>query len=556
MTTSSNTTTTNPDDDSSSANDFCCIEPHPYGVLPGGNVYFACSNETNASLQTPLPEELWQQVLQYCDGVTLAQVVQVCRDWYVAGHLPELWRDLFLREFAGDDIQEFTNGWKDTYVKKRMGKLAQPHVPMSMPGIYSEIYYRTHLCRSFQIPASWKTIEGGTVERVTLPQSTAEFLVRFEQPNQPVVLAGACKSWKAFTKWNDVDYLHAASSGRAFRATSGAAPLPANFSIQAYHDYCSCDAALLEEAPLYLFDRTALSQPGPLQDDYMNDLHCTCPFWNSNLAKNNGHDLFQYLGEEQRPDHTWLICGPGHSGSAFHIDPNGTHAWNACISGKKRWIFYPPGVTPPGIHPSHDGEEVAMPISIGEWLLNFYPQDHVPNLKEAPLSQRPLECTVEPGDVMFVPHGWWHAVVNLDNEHWNVAITHNYLSQSNLGNVLRFMKLYETQISGCRDRAESIKPEFLKQALQEALVKHGFEKMLNEAQEQAEIGFTCRAWSNDTSSTNENEQEENSDKPLVNKMNRKRPRETNTADTTSIMAKAKQCSSGEQQTGVFSFSFL
>lgn len=42
-----------------------------------------------------------------------------------------------------------------------------------------------------------------------------------------------------------------------------------------------------------------------------------------------------------------------------------------CVSAKK-WVLYPPGVVPPGVHPSPDGADVAAPVSIIEWFLNFY----------------------------------------------------------------------------------------------------------------------------------------------------------------------------------------
>jgi hypothetical protein len=212
------------------------------------------------------------------------------------------------------------------------------------------------------------------------------------------------------------------------------------------------------------------------------------------------------------------------------MDPNATHAWNANIVGKKRWIFYPPGVTPPGVFPSKDGDSVVMPISIGEWLLNYYNQQHV-------LHQTAFECTVEPGDVVFVPHGWWHAVFNLSEV--NVAITHNYVSQSNLPTVLRFLEHKQDQISGCRDRKESIKPEFLLEAFERGLKKHGMGQLLKEAQQVALRGWPCRAWTDDVD-----------EKP--SSKNKKRKRRLETSDT-SIMAKAKQSLPTDK---AFRFSFL
>jgi hypothetical protein len=47
-------------------------------------------------------------------------------------------------------------------------------------------------------------------------------------------------------------------------------------------------------------------------------------------------DLFSLLGDA-RPNFRWLIIGGKRSGSTFHVDPNGTSAWNACIRGRKLW---------------------------------------------------------------------------------------------------------------------------------------------------------------------------------------------------------------------------
>ncbi|CAJ1392835.1 unnamed protein product [Effrenium voratum] len=68
------------------------------------------------------------------------------------------------------------------------------------------------------------------------------------------------------------------------------------------------------------------------------------------------------------------------------------------IFGRKRWFLYPRGQYPWGDGPGGG-------FSLTDWLQLVYPT--------LPEEQRPLECVVEAGDVVYVPDGWYHAVVNL-----------------------------------------------------------------------------------------------------------------------------------------------
>ena len=544
-------------------------------------------------------EECWNTILSYCDGTTVSKIGQTCRFLYVASHQPEIWRDLVLVLLLSSSssspspnlpnkntITRVGSSWKQTYILlynhmssthlKRTTTAATtanhqppPHVPISVHGsVYSDYYYRLHTCRSFSIPTAWfsltststnsqKSTNRNQVRTIPVEQMTTErFLQEFEIPNIPVNIQGGCQSWAAYHKWSDPSYLQKQTQTQTFRTTSGVAPYPAQFTFSAYRDYCmgitvddktvtnKNDEHLLEEGPLYLFDRTALQPNSILWKDYMHDLQRTCPYWDPDPihckteTDHGGHDLFGLFGEGRRPDHTWLICGPKRSGSVFHIDPNGTHAWNATIVGHKRWIFYPPGVTPPGVYPSEDGDEVALPLTIGEWIYQYW-EEHCARKRHARTDDtRPLECTTQPGDVVFVPHGWWHLVINLDE--WNIAITHNYVSRSNLSNVLRFLREKRDQVSGCRDRNESIKPERLYEEFVQTLQER-YPQWLQEALDVPD--WTCRAWKKCISTMNEHP-------PTVNGTSVVSSNAIATT-TTSIIEKAK---SGGSSTS-FSFAF-
>eukprot|EP00051_Salpingoeca_urceolata_P011688 m.145152 g.145152 ORF g.145152 m.145152 type:complete len:207 (-) comp17215_c0_seq2:214-834(-) len=120
-------------------------------------------------------------------------------------------------------------------------------------------------------------------------------------------------------------------------------------------------------------------------------------------------------------------------------DPNATSAWNAVISGEKRWVMLPPNVVPPGVFPSPDGAEVTTPATLFEWWTNFH---------DEAVAMGAIECTARRGDLVFVPSGWWHAVLNTKD---SIAITQNYVSEANLAKVLRFLKHRREQVSGCQD---------------------------------------------------------------------------------------------------------
>ena len=225
-----------------------------------------------------------------------------------------------------------------------------------------------------------------------------------------------------------------------------------------------------DESPLYLFDRSFVEKMNITVGRAANG-----EYWSPDCF---GEDLFSVLADE-RPDCRWLIVGPERSGSTFHKDPNATSAWNAVLQGSKYWIMFPSNSgtpPPPGVYVSEDQSEVTSPLSIAEWLISFHSEARrTPGCKEGICNE---------GEVLHVPSGWWHLVVNLSP---SIAITQNFVPEKHLGNVLDFLKNKSAQISGFSDHIQDVyglfvkkmeesRPQELKRALAQSLFQGSSKK--------------------------------------------------------------------------------
>ncbi|KKY18939.1 putative f-box and domain [Phaeomoniella chlamydospora] len=232
----------------------------------------------------------------------------------------------------------------------------------------------------------------------------------------PFILTDVVPKWPVYRDWSETALL-TKYGDKVFRAEA------VDWPLKTYNDYMNNSS---DESPLYLFDRDFV---GKMELQVGHD----GAYWPPDCF---GEDLFMLLGK-QRPDHRWLIVGPKRSGSTFHKDPNATSAWNAVIKGSKYWIMFPPSVLPPGVYMSADQSEVTSPLSIAEWLLTFH--------DEARNTPGCIEGVCHEGEVLHVPSGWWHLVVNLEPA---TAITQNFIPRAHLKSALRFLKDKSDQISG------------------------------------------------------------------------------------------------------------
>ncbi|KAI0140951.1 Clavaminate synthase-like protein [Hypoxylon sp. NC0597] len=395
------------------------IPVHPLGVKPLGNQYLVSGPTARQSLGSlgPLPDEMILQILEYLDILSLKNAGLTCRFLYAFCQLDELWKTLFLET----SLQPFAwqGSWRNTLLKTPTGRRAR----IDCSNVFSDVIHRPFACAHV------------VLEKYSLDIPEANQIRRFERLNhddfaqtwssKPFILTNCIQRWPVYNDWN-IQELKRRYSNVEFRAEA------VDWTFSTYHEYMSNNE---DESPLYLFDK-GFAEKMKIQIGHNTD----AVYWPPECF---GPDLFELLGEE-RPAHRWLIIGPKRSGSTFHKDPNGTSAWNAVLEGSKYWIMFPPTAQVPGVYVSEDSSEVTSPLSIAEWLLEFH--------KEARALPGCVEGVCKAGEILHVPSGWWHLVVNLEA---GIALTQNFVPKSHLADVLSFLRDKPDQVTGFKRNIES-----------------------------------------------------------------------------------------------------
>lgn len=240
--------------------------------------------------------------------------------------------------------------------------------------------------------------------RVDAGIAPAAFSERFERHSEPCLVTGvpAREGW-ALREWTtieaprrDLDRLRLKvgedDDGKTVRV--------------ALRDFVSYARFNRDDSPLYVFDQGFCEKHD--KDFYRVPVFC------------GRDDLFELVGEKRRPPHRWFLLGPQRSGTCVHIDPLGTAAWNTLLAGRKRWVLFEPGTS----KKVATGKELVKPGEDDE-AVNYF-VDILPRIRATYPHARRIECVQRPGETLYVPAGWWHAVLNLDD---TVAVTQNFVSR-------------------------------------------------------------------------------------------------------------------------------
>ncbi|KAI5968275.1 hypothetical protein CANMA_002491 [Candida margitis] len=420
---------------------------HPLNVKPSGNTFIAIDPAILTKSQqllgdlNRLPFEVLLHIISYInDKASLLNLSHTSRILYALTSDEEHWKQIYVANIDKYDDLSWLGSWKNSVLRLPIEYNANLQLPNNL--LCCDEIYRPYQCSQIDhkyifrkliqeeemyhqdsLRGELGKLPRGRIQRINEADLGVD---EFNQVyhNTPFIITNPDSS--RWPHWTFESLLKRFPQVK-FRQEA------VNWNLEKYAQYLKCNQ---DENPLYLFDCNSDAMK-ILKKEYMPP----------SIFQQDYFTVFDddKLGFNCRPDHAWLIMGSARSGSTFHKDPNSTSAWNVAIQGRKLWVMLPPNIQPPGVSTDDEESEVTSPVGIAEWVISgFYNDVFRVNNGDAAAAQVGITF---PGECMYVPAGWWHLVINIDD---SIAITQNFVPQSKLPHVLNFFKNKPQQISGFR----------------------------------------------------------------------------------------------------------
>lgn len=270
-------------------------------------------------------------------------------------------------------------------------------------------------------------------------------------PRLPAVLTGLLDRWPAYASpdpdkiWT-LQNLAARTAGTMVSLDGG--PSFARQSMSAgkvglaeYERYAE-NSSDGDSAPLYVFDPNILGPASSFCDDGspVRDAFDTPPCFSRDAASAVCDDKFRPLPPK------WLLVGAVRSGTPIHDHPT-TVAWNALLVGCKLWCCFPPDVDESALLLNLDaggneedgGEE--FDLSAIEWFCRAGSGDEEGRRK---LDDSARIIVQRPGEVVFLPVGWFHVVLNVET---STALSMSLTLRRDLQSVLPLFREEEREFA-------------------------------------------------------------------------------------------------------------
>lgn len=230
--------------------------------------------------------------------------------------------------------------------------------------------------------ASPPPVDVDELERIEAPD-VETFERRFLRASRPVVLTGVTEGWVPAREWTFARVAERYGDAQVIAAVLENGTL-------------GRDTVDFRRIPLREFIGS-LATPGTASHYVM------APTWNLPQALQADHRLPAYCeGAWHLRAKFWV----GKSGTVTPMHRDVPHNLNVHLTGRKRWLLYPPGGR--GMYPR--GVFSGMPnfSSVDPERPDF---DRHPGFR----AKRPVGGVVGDGETLFIPHGWWHHTRSLDD---------------------------------------------------------------------------------------------------------------------------------------------
>jgi hypothetical protein len=246
-------------------------------------------------------------------------------------------------------------------------------------------------------PAAAEPLSTATVERVAR-LTPAEFRAGFFRPGRPVLITDMATQWPACRRWS-FDFFATLDPGRAVTLEQGnVLQGETAFASAPLGDYLS-ELAGAPGSAAQGSGEPAVPAPGADADKrYLSMFRVFEQF--PQLRADVDFSLLEAV-TLKRVYFAWL--GPAGTLTGYHID--WIHNILAQISGRKRVWLVPPSASR-AMYPSrkYDYRSTLSEVEPSTWDAAKHPLF---------ADVRPAEVTLEPGQMLFIPRGWWHRVQSL-----------------------------------------------------------------------------------------------------------------------------------------------
>ncbi|XP_076236370.1 jumonji domain containing 4 isoform X2 [Calliopsis andreniformis] len=182
---------------------------------------------------------------------------------------------------------------------------------------------------------------------------------------------------------------------------------------------------------------------------YLKDWHCPKLFPNAPIYDVPQFFASDWLNEyyianpDFNDDYRFVYMGPRGTWTPLHMDVFGSYSWSANIVGRKRWLLFPPG------------QEDFLRDTYGQLIYDATSEELNDYKKYKTYDKRIIkyiDVIQKPGEIIFVPSGWYHQVWNLED---TISINHNWINGCNILNVWRGLKeglsSVMKEVNDCKD---------------------------------------------------------------------------------------------------------